>query len=133
MTFKTLAPGVLVSGQVTLEDLKTAAAQGVTRVVNNRPDDEEVGQLTSAEIEAAARAAGLDYLHAPVRGMPDADAVARVAGALADGASTLLYCRSGMRSAAAWALATSASGRMEADDIRAAAAAAGYDLSRLPL
>ena len=133
MAFKTLAPGVLVSGQIDLDDLKTAAAKGVTRVVNNRPDHEEAGQPSSAEIEAAARAAGLAYVHAPVRGMPDAAAVASVAEALADGASTLLYCRSGMRSASAWALAMAASGRMEADDIRAAAAGAGYDLSRLPL
>ncbi len=133
MAFRDLAPGVLVSGQITTGDLTAAAAQGVSRVINNRPDDEEPGQPASAEMEAAARAAGLDYVHAPVRGMPDADAVSRVADALADGASTLLYCRSGMRSAAAWAMAMRASGRMEAEAVRAAAAGAGYDLSRLPL
>ena len=133
MAFRTLAPGVLVSGQITIDDLTTAAAQGVTRVVNNRPDDEEPGQPSSAEMAAAAGAVGLDYVHAPVRGMPDAEAVAVVAAALADGASTLLYCRSGMRSAAAWAIATAESGQKTADEVRAAAAAAGYDLSRLPL
>ncbi len=132
MAFRTLAPGVLVSGQITVDDLTTAVARGVTRVVNNRPDDEEPDQPSSAEIEAAARGAGLDYVHAPVRGMPDAGAVAVVAAALADGAPTLLYCRSGMRSAAAWAMATAGSGRRTIDEVRAAAAEAGYDLSRLP-
>lgn len=133
MTFRSLAPGVLVSGQITTDDLTAAAARGVTRVVNNRPDDEEPGQPSSAEIGTAARDAGLDYIHAPVRGTPDAEAVAVVAAALSDGVPTLLYCRSGMRSAAAWAMATSASGRMDPDEIRAAGTAAGYDLSRLPL
>ena len=133
MAFRTLAPGVLVSGQITVDDLTTAAALGVTRVVNNRPDDEEPGQPSSAAIETAARGAGLDYVHAPVRGMPDDAAVGAVAAALADGASTLLYCRSGMRSAAAWAMATTGSGQQTADAARACAAAAGYDLSRLPL
>lgn len=133
MAFRLLAPGVLVSGQITIDDLTAAAAQGVTRVVNNRLDGEEPGQPSSAEIEVAARGAGLDYVHAPVRGAPDGEAVAVVAAALADGASTLLYCRSGMRSTAAWAMATAGSGQKTADEVRACAASAGYDLSRLPL
>ena len=133
MAFRSLAPGVVVAGQITVDDLTIAAAQGVTRIVNNRPDDEEPGQPSSAEMAAAAGGVGLDYVHAPVRGMPDAEAVAVVAAALADGASTLLYCRSGARSAAAWAMATAGSGQKTADEVRAAAAAAGYDLSRLPL
>jgi uncharacterized protein (TIGR01244 family) len=44
-----------------------------------------------------------------------------------------MYCRSGTRSAITWALAIRSLGRGEPEDLRAAAAAAGYDLSRLPL
>ena len=44
-----------------------AARAGFKSVVNNRPDHEHgPGQPTSAEIEAAARAAGLEYRFLPV-------------------------------------------------------------------
>ena len=60
----------LVAGQIAPADVAALKAQGVTMIVNNRPDGEDVGQPTSAEIEAAARDAGLDYRHVPIaRGM----------------------------------------------------------------
>lgn len=124
---------VWACGQITPEELPALAARlGLRRVVNNRPDHEEPGQPTGAEIRAAAEAAGLDYLEAPVRGMPDPETVARVSDWLAEPAPTLMFCRSGMRSAALWAMARSAGGA-DADTLRAQALAAGYDLSRLPL
>lgn len=129
----TLNSHVWVSGQVAPDELAAlAAALGLRQVINNRPDHEEPGQPTSAEVRAAAEAAGLDYLEAPVRGMPDADTVTRVGEWLAESAPTLMFCRSGMRSAAAWAMAERLRGA-NADDLRATALAAGYDLSRLPL
>ncbi|MND59967.1 Beta-lactamase hydrolase-like protein [compost metagenome] len=133
MTTAQLAPGVWISGQVRAEDLASACrAIGARRVINNRPDHEEPGQPTSAEMQAAAEAAGLDYVEAPVSGMPDPVSTARVGECLADQTPTLLFCRSGMRSAAIWAMAERARGA-DADTLRAQAAAAGYDLSRLPL
>lgn len=133
MTFRRLTPDVQVSPQISLDEVAVAAASGVTRIVNNRPDGEDPGQPPSAQIEAAARAAGLDYLHVPITGMPNPDQIAAVGAALAEGGSVLMYCRSGTRSTTAWALATAASGALSADDIRAAGTAAGYDLSRLAL
>jgi uncharacterized protein (TIGR01244 family) len=131
--FRQLFPGVLVSGQIQAGDLADAVALGVRRIVNNRPDHEEPGQPASAEIEAAARAAGLDYVYAPARGLPDAAVVDAVEAALKDGAPVLMFCKSGMRSSAAWALATSRSGALSRDEILTAAAAAGYSLGGLPL
>jgi uncharacterized protein (TIGR01244 family) len=116
-----------------LTDLGAAARDGIRRVVSNRPDGEDPGQPTAAEVEAAARTAGLAFVHAPVVGLPDEAAVITVATALEDGAPTLLFCRSGMRSAAVWAMAMRRLDRGEPDALREAAAAAGYDLSRLPL
>lgn len=127
-----LVPGVFVAGQIHPNDMDDAVAHGVRRIVNNRPDHEEPGQPTSAEVETAARAAGLDYVHAPARGLPDASVVAAVGSALEDGEPVLLFCKSGMRSAAAWALASSANG-VAREDILKATAAAGYDLSGLPI
>ena len=122
-----------LAGQIDPRELADLAARlGLRRVVNNRPDHEEPGQPTSAEMRAAAEAAGLDYLEAPVRGMPDPDTVARVSEWMAEPAPTLMFCRSGMRSAATWAMAERLRDQAP-DDLRAQALAAGYDLSRLPL
>ncbi|MGO4408824.1 MULTISPECIES: TIGR01244 family sulfur transferase [unclassified Brevundimonas] len=124
---------IWLSGQIAPEALaETAARLGFRKVVNNRPDHEELGQPTSAEIHNAAEAAGLAYLEAPVRGLPDPETIRRVGAFLDDGASALLFCRSGMRSAATWAMAEAGRGA-DADELRAQALAAGYDLSRVPL
>ena len=129
---RTLAPGVLVAGQIDLADLETARDLGVVRIINNRPDGEEYGQIDAATMADAARALGLDYVHAPVRGLPGPEAIAAIDAALADGTPVLIHCKSGMRSAAAWALAASQQGQSR-EDIVSAAAGAGYDLSGLPL
>lgn len=128
-----LTPDIWVSGQVSPQALAGLAARlGLKRVVNHRPDHEEPGQPTSAEMAAAARAAGLSYDAAPISGFPSPEAVQATAQALLHGEPTLMFCRSGMRSAVAWAMAARREGA-EPDALRAAAADAGYDLSRLPL
>lgn len=124
---------VWAAPQIAVEDLPRIGALGVRTVVNNRPDGEDHGQPTSAEIEAAVRSAGLDYVHAPIAGMPGPDAVRAVAAVLETDEPVLLYCRSGTRSTVAWALAMRALDRAEPDELRTAAANAGYDLSRMPL
>lgn len=127
-----LSTTVWTSPQLRPDELPALAQAGVARIVNNRPDHEEPDQPTSNEMEVAAIAAGLDYRWVPIHGLPDADQVAAVEAALTDGVPTVLFCRSGMRSAAAWAMARSRQGD-DADALREAAADAGYDLSRLPL
>lgn len=103
--FKPLSDTVLVAGrQLRPDDMDAVVAAGVALVVNNRPDGEEPGQPTSAEIEAAARAAGLDYRHIPVSGGIGPDQVAAMAVAMEEG-KLLAFCRSGQRSTLLWALA----------------------------
>jgi uncharacterized protein (TIGR01244 family) len=131
-----LAPGTLVAPQVSTDSLADLAGSGVTVLVSHRPDGEEPGQPSANEMAGAAAAAGLRFVHIPVSGMPDAAAVTATADVLKTlGAdeSVLMFCRSGTRSTVAWALAMRALGRAEPEDLRATAAAAGYDLSRLPL
>ena len=97
---------VFVAGQIGPEDMAEIAALGVTMIVNNRPDGEEPGQPTGAEIEAAARAAGLDYRHIPVAGGIAPEQIEAMAEALDEAEGTLLaFCRSGTRSTYLWALA----------------------------
>lgn len=126
---------IYLSGQVASEDLPSLKEAGVRLVVNHRPDGEEPGQVASVDLEKAAKALGMNYVHAPVSGMPSATAVEATAAALATlsaGDKALLFCKSGMRSSVTWALAERSRG-VDADILREQALAAGYDLSRLPL
>ena len=115
--------------QLSPQDMAGAASAGFTLVINNRPDGEAAGQPTSAEMQAAARAAGLGYAHIPVVGAPTVEQVAQVAAAIeaAEG-PVLAFCRSGTRSIITWSLGQAASGADPADLI-AKGRAAGYDLS----
>ncbi len=112
--------------QLNAGDLDDAAAHGIRLIVNNRPDGEEPGQPTSAEIEAAARASGLEYRHIPVAADFPPERVEAMAEAL-DNGPVLAFCRSGTRSTFLWALARASRGASAAESV-AAAAAAGYDL-----
>lgn len=119
-----------VSGQIMPEDVATLSASGFVALINNRPDGEAPDQPDSDEIEAAARAAGMTYLHAPMWG-PDIayDDVERI-HALCDQATgkVLGFCRSGARSMLGWALAQSVD--EPADAILGYAGKAGQDLSQ---
>ncbi len=128
--FRTLSASVLASPQLTLADVTAARTMGVGLIVNNRPEGEAEDQTPGPAIEAAARAAGIDYLAIPISpGSFDEAQVRAMVAALerADG-KVLAYCRTGTRSTLLWALAQAANGEpLEA--IAAAAATAGYDVS----
>lgn len=124
-----LDESTLVGGQIAPADVAGLKAQGVTMIVNNRPDGEEVGQPTSTEIEDAAKAAGLDYRHVPIaRGMGPSDVEAMRAAMHAAGAGKLFaFCRTGNRSTLAWAVAKSEDG-MSRDDLERCVGGAGFNL-----
>lgn len=129
--FRRVTPEFSVSPQLALPDFAAAAAAGFTTIINNRPDGEAPGQLSSEEARAAAEAVGLTYRHIPVRGAPSMAAAAEMSAALeaARAGPVLAYCRSGTRSATVWAMAQAVSGARSVDEIMAQAAGAGYDLS----
>ena len=118
--------GFAVAPQLSSVDFAELKALGFRQVINNRPDGEAPGQMTSAEAEAAAKEAGLTYVHAPFVGRPTEEAVAAAANSAAP---TLAFCRSGTRSINAWALAQAQKGGMSPEEIVLAAQNAGYDLS----
>lgn len=106
-----------------------AAAEGFVLVINNRPDGEDPSQPSSATIEAAARAAGMDYLYAPVRGGPTPDQVATVREAVERaGGPVLAFCRSGTRSIVTWSIGQALAGADRQTLVRQGLEA-GYDLS----
>ena len=120
----------LISGQISPEDVAGLKRHDVTLIVNNRPDDEEPGQPLGGDIEAAARAAGIDYRFIPIfRGIGPADAEAMQEAIAAAGDGKLLaFCRSGTRSALTWAVAKSDEG-MPREELERCAADAGVDLT----
>ena len=91
-----------VSGQISVEDLDQIKALGFKSIVCNRPDEEEPGQPSFAEIAARAKELGLDIAHVPVGRMGvDAEAVKGMVDALDEFPRPMLgYCRSGARSTA---------------------------------
>ena len=101
LSISPIAQDVCVAPQLTPQALDEVARLGFRSVVNNRPDFEGgTEQPTSAQIEAAARAAGLEYRHLPVNGAyqspEEVAAFARLAAELPR--PMLMFCRSGARS-----------------------------------
>ncbi len=128
--FRTLDDHVMVAPQIDADQITEAAAQGVTLIVNNRPDGESPGEPQGAEIEAAAHAAGLEYVAIPVGhggfSQPQVDAMATALDK-AKG-KTLAYCRSGTRSTLLWSLARAKAGDAP-QSLHEKANGAGYDLT----
>ena len=129
--FKTVTPNFAVASQIGIADLAVAAEQGFVRVINNRPDGESPAQPAGATMEAAAKAAGMDYRWIPVIGAPTPEQADAMASATSDGGKTLAFCRSGTRSITAWAIGQARSGAMPVNDLIQLGDAAGYDLSWL--
>ena len=116
--------------QISLADVAEARRRGFMAIICNRPDGEDPGQPSAAEIAAAAEAAGLTYAPIPVRGAPGPAEVEAMRQAV-DAASgpVLAYCRSGTRSITTWAIGQAMSGAMERGELVALGREAGYDLS----
>ena len=128
--FRRVTDDLYVSPQITPADVARAAQQGFKLIINNRPDGEEHGQPTAAEIEAAAKAAGLSYVHVPVRGGPNPQQVEEVRQAVAAAEGPVLaFCRSGTRSIITWSIGQAMSGAASPSDLVGLGRQAGYDLS----
>jgi uncharacterized protein (TIGR01244 family) len=127
--FRTLTDTILVAPQIDVAAVAEAQAQGVTLIINNRPEGESDDQTEGAEIEAAARAAGMEYVAIPIThsgfSQPQVDAM--VAALNRASGKILAYCRSGTRSTLLWALAEAKEGA-DPETLSEIAGRAGYDL-----
>jgi uncharacterized protein (TIGR01244 family) len=126
-----LTDTLYVAPQISVDTVKEAADMGVSLIINNRPEGESSDQTPGDTIEAAARAAGMDYAAIPVTHAGFApwqiDALDE-AFANNAGGKALLYCRSGTRSTLLWGLSRARAGE-DVDAISETARAAGYDLA----
>lgn len=131
MSFNSISSTLSVSPQLSEADVAQAAQDGFRAIVDNRPDGEEPGQLSAADMRALAADHGMGFAHIPVTPgkIGDTD-IAGMADALARlEVPILAYCKTGIRAASLWAL--SQAGVRSADSIIASAADAGYDLKSL--
>ena len=95
---------VAVAGQIQPHDMAAIAAAGYRLIVNNRPDGEAPDQPSSAVLQAAAQAAGLEYHYYPLNAFNyPGDDVAAISALFDDPAKpAFAFCRSGTRSTNLW-------------------------------
>jgi uncharacterized protein (TIGR01244 family) len=96
-----VGPDVCVAPQLDPDAMALAAQAGFRSVINNRPDFEGgPTQPTNASIEAAAKAAGLEYAFLPVAsGYQSPEEIARFAELMQELPKPILvFCRTGTRS-----------------------------------
>src|SRR5579864_3976549 len=94
-----------VAGQISKDDIAALARAGFAAIVNNRPDNEEPGQLDHHDAEAEARKHGLEYRYLPVvTGNITRNQVAEFEKLLLRSPKPVLaHCRSGTRCYLLWA------------------------------
>lgn len=128
---KRLSDELTVSPQLPLDAIDEVARAGFKTIICNRPDDEDPGQPSFAEISQKAEKAGLTTIFQPVASgnVSDEEVDAFAANLAAAPKPVLAYCRSGTRCTILWSLANA--GKMPVQDIVKSAADAGYDMSPL--
>lgn len=107
MPFKKISPVFSVSGQLSLDDVRDAAAQGFKAVICNRPDNEEAAQLSSSAVQELSETLGMKFAYVPVSssGVTPGDGVKMRAALDRMPSPVLAYCRSGARSGKVFELA----------------------------
>lgn len=123
-----------VSAQITEEHFKNAKNQGITLIINNRPDHEEPGIISVENAAKLADKYDVNYLHLPMaNGQPlPEDLIPKMQEALkkqdASGEKTLAHCRSGTRSSFLWGCIQIIEKKLTADEVVSAASSAGINL-----
>lgn len=118
-----------ISSQPTVEDIAALPAEGVTTLINLRPDDED-GALGNVLEREAAHKAGLRYHFIPVTmgSITEADVEAFQTASAGEG-QVFAHCRSGARALTLYVLAQVLDGTMQASDVAGFGQQHGVDLS----
>jgi len=129
---KQLFDQIYVAGQITENDFPAIAEAGIKVIINNRPDNEEPGQYSSAQAQALAEQHGIEYHYLPMaNGQPMPETLVSDFKAIIDKANgpVLTHCRSGMRSSFIWALGQIPEGNISVDQAIDSAQNAGIPLA----
>ena len=92
------------SGQICVDDIKSLKDMGYKTIINNRPDNEEPGQLASKTLEDAARESGLSYVHIPFspNQMTEKELQEMKAALASNEGPYFGFCRTGKRAVGLW-------------------------------
>ena len=128
---KKLSDDVSVCMQLFPEQIDFIKQSGFKTIINNRPDMEKPGQPHSGDIEKLAKAAGIDYIHLPMRpGQITPDLLESMASAFKNSSGPVLaHCASGMRSTILWCFVNVKD--MGVDGVITAAKNAGMDVEKI--
>ncbi|WP_419695628.1 bifunctional sulfur transferase/dioxygenase Blh [Mesorhizobium muleiense] len=120
-----------IAPQPSKDDLAEAARQGISAIINNRPDDEEPAQPSAAENRQTAEELGMDYIHIPIMpGQFQEGEVRDFQKALAEaGGRVLAHCKTGTRSLTLWSIGEVLDGRMTAEELVPFGQRLGVDLT----
>lgn len=104
MTIYKLTETCSVAAQIQPGDVAALSQTGYVTIICNRPDNEDLGQPTAAEIAAECENHGITFHHLPVSDTGISVAmVAEFQKAVAESdGQVLAYCRSGQRSSVLW-------------------------------
>lgn len=104
MTITRISEKYAVAPQVLPGEVAAIAAEGFVAIICNRPDGEEPGQPTAADIASECEMAGLSFHHIPVSGMSIAGEAVQEQRRLIEESygPVLAYCRTGQRSQIIW-------------------------------
>ncbi|XOJ84554.1 TIGR01244 family sulfur transferase [Methylophilaceae bacterium Uisw_099_01] len=121
----------VVSEQITLDDIQKIKEAGFKTIFCNRPDNEEINQVSVESIKNAADANGIKFIHQPVIGGQITPVDVDQFGDYFDASEKPIfaYCRTGTRSSMLWAL--SESGKRSVEEILSLTSKAGYNLNNL--
>jgi uncharacterized protein (TIGR01244 family) len=112
MDIRQVTDDYAVSAQIAADDIKAIKEAGYRSIICNRPDDEQPGQPSAADIAVAAEAADLIFRHIPfVSGQMTEEDVQKMVEALDEiPGPVFAYCRSGARSTNIYMAAKQAKG-----------------------
>lgn len=93
-------------GQLTAEQIRELAAQGVKTLIFNRPDQEEADQPSTLELQKLAESLGMQWVHQPVISGQVTDEQGVEFGRIYAAAAkpVVAFCRTGARCGCLWAL-----------------------------
>lgn len=98
MNYRSIDQNFAVAGQLQPSQMDELAAAGFKSIVCARPDHEDAGQPTFAEVAAAAKAKGVEAVHIPISSGITEGALIRMEQALNTLPKPIYgYCRSGGR------------------------------------
>jgi uncharacterized protein (TIGR01244 family) len=135
ITIRKIDENHYVSGQITIGVLKEIAKYGITLIINNRPDDEEVDQVRSEELKLKAKSLAIKFIDIPFSGNSlTKQNIIDFSNLIKNSydEKSLFFCRSGARSSTIWGLASVLYLDLDIADVMKKINDIGYDSSILP-